>query len=184
MAFYQNKANGPRVFALKGGRRFTLLPGQSGEMELARGPDEDPVLKGWLEKGELVEADPKKLEAEAAEADKALPKAEEVFAAQAKIREALERQRAQELDLERKTPPRQFAGDGGPQQDGTVDGASGGALTPNQEKGRPELPPVEQAQVSTQRHVEMTARAEKADAEKKAAEARAAEAKAASHKGR
>jgi hypothetical protein len=98
MAFYQNKAAGPRVFALKGGRRMTLLPGQSGEMELARGPDEDPVLKGWLEKGELVETDAKKLEAEKAEADKVLPKAEEVFAAQAKIREALERQRAQELD--------------------------------------------------------------------------------------
>jgi hypothetical protein len=167
MAYYQNKADGPRVFALKGGRRVTLLPGQSGELELARGPDEDPVIKGWLDKGELVETDAKKLEADKAEADKVLPKAAEVFEAQAKIRAALERQRAQELDSERRTPPRQFAGDGGPQQDGTVDGASGGALTPSQEeKGRPELPPVDQAQVSAQRHAEAAARAEKAEAEK------------------
>lgn len=172
MAFYQNKASGPRVFALKGGRRMTLMPGQSGEMELARGPDEDPVLKGWLEKGELVETDAKAIEAEKAEADKSLPKAEEVFAAQAKLRETIERQRAQELDLERRTPPRQFAGDGGPQQDGTVDGASGGALTPHQEKGRPEMPPGEQAQISAQRHADMTAKAEKAEADKKAAEAK------------
>lgn len=141
MAFYQNKANGPRVFALKSGRRMTLMPGQSGDMELARGPDEDPVLKAWLDKGELVETDAKKVEAEQAEADKALPKAEEVFAAQAKIRETLDRQRAQELDSERRTPPRQFAGDGGPNQSPTVDG-QGGALTPQQEeKGRAELPP-------------------------------------------
>lgn len=183
MPYFQNKSAGPRVFILKSGKRFTLLPGQGGEMDLARGPDEDPVLKTWIDKGELVETSEK----EAQKADKSAEgmKVEEVLEAQAKIREAVEKQRALELDQERRTPPRQFAGDGGPEQTGTVDGRSGGHLTPAQEeKGRQELPPQDQAQVSAQRHGEATARAEKADAEKKAAEAQAAAAKAASHRGR
>lgn len=137
MAFYQNKASGPRVFALKSGKRVTLLPGQTGEMDFARGPDEDPVLKGWLANGELVETNAEEVEAQQAKATAVPGKAEDVFAAQAKMLEALDRQRAQELDLDRRTPPRQFAGDGGPGQGLTVDGRSGGALTPSQEeKGR------------------------------------------------
>ncbi|BAQ44395.1 hypothetical protein [Methylobacterium aquaticum] len=53
-----NRAAGPRVLYIKGGNgepvARTLARGETADLDLHRGPDKDPVLKGYLDAGEII----------------------------------------------------------------------------------------------------------------------------------
>lgn len=53
-----NRAAGPRVLYVKGGNgepvARTLARGETADLDLHRGQDNDPVLKGWIDAGEII----------------------------------------------------------------------------------------------------------------------------------
>lgn len=159
MPVFKNNAAGPRVFNIAGGApgvvvQRTLAPGEAAELELAAGPDKDPVLKAWLDSKEIEEVSQSALKAGAAgfKPDELAEAQAELVKAQERVNRLAAARQSAELDQQRLMPPRQFGSDGGPQQSPTVDG-NGGALTPEQEKhGRPEPTPAEAAKALGERN--------------------------------
>lgn len=137
MQMVVNRAPGPRVFNVKPGKgqgathQVTLAPGEARELDLVN-PEDDKVLQGWIENDEvLVGADAEKLLKKRRMSPEQLA---EKRAALVRELAALDADMASMAgDAASRTPPRQFGGDGGPEEVPQV-GDTTHAPTPSQEK--------------------------------------------------
>ena len=140
MPVLRNKSAGPRIINVMGGDpgsgrvlQKTLLPGESAEVELLPGSENDAAWQALM-KSDFEEVGKDALKPQGGlDVTKALELENEAAEAIAKARQARDALTAAELDLNRTTVPRQFGSDGGPAQVPTVDNR-GGALTQSQEE--------------------------------------------------
>jgi hypothetical protein len=137
----RNLSAGPRFFNVAGGAQRLLAPGETANLDLLVPFDEDKGLQAMRDRGEIaLVSDESAASANATTLfnPEALRHAQQrLVDAQNEVDRLLGARAAADLDAARRTPPHQFASDGGPAQVATVDG-TGGAPTPNQGGGTPE----------------------------------------------
>lgn len=171
MPLYRNKSGGPRILHVKGPGdavyERVLAPGEAAEFELANA--EGQVEKGMIARGELeVDGEPDKAPMRALSSAPDDPAGPEAV------------QRAA-LDSDRRSPPRQFGGDGGPEQMPTVDGRDG-EKTRAQEEGPMDAKEVEKANKAREDGLRKAEEAAQKEEQSKMAEQQKAE--QAQHRGR
>lgn len=137
----RNTSAGPRFFNVVGGAQRVLMPGETLNLDLLVPIDQDKGMKDMIERGEIKLVSDGSLASAAATTEfdpDALRQAQQRLAdAQSDVDRMMTARAALEVDAARRTPPRQFGGDGGPEQMPTVAGTPG-APTPNQGDGTKE----------------------------------------------